>query len=295
MESGTIGGLTREDLDLSAALTSGQMFRWTRDGEGAWCGVIEGGRRARLSQSGDFSTVFFEADGPDAGAAVRRLLRLDDLNLPTRAEEWCHADSLFAEAWERHPGVRLLRQDPDECFFSFLCASVAPIARISGMLRAVAKEWGTPLDEEGRFVAFPTPAQLSASDEDRLRELGLGFRARRVAEAARRVVELPDGLLRSLRAVSHEEAKRELLGFFGVGEKIADCVCLFSLNKDGAVPVDVHIWRVAQARYAPDLAGKSLTAANYARAVQGFYDTFGPDAGWAQQTLFYRAAVGRNR
>jgi 8-oxoguanine DNA-glycosylase Ogg len=298
VQSGSLRDLSREDLDLTATLNSGQMFRWSRDADGAWCGVIEGRRRARLAQSEDFAAVHYEADGADPADAertVRRLLRLDDLDLPARAEEWCRADSLFAEAWTRHPGLRLLRQDPEECFFSFLCASVAPIARISGMLRAVAAEWGTYLDATGRFVAFPGSAELAGAEESRLRELGLGFRARRVAEAARRLRELPAGLLPSLRAETHGEAKRELTGFFGVGEKIADCVCLFSLDKDGAVPVDVHIWRVAQARYAPQLAGKSLTAANYARAVQGFHDTFGPDAGWAQQTLFYRAAVGGRR
>ena len=86
-----------------------------------------------------------------------------------------------------------------------------------------------------------------------------------------------------------------MTAFFGVGEKIADCVCLFALDKNGAVPVDVHIWRIAQTVYAPDLAGKSLTPANYARAVQSFQDRFGPYAGWAQQILFYRAAVERVR
>ena len=85
------------------------------------------------------------------------------------------------------------------------------------------------------------------------------------------------------------------MAFFGVGEKIADCVCLFALDKNGAVPVDVHIWRIAQTTYAPDLAEKSLTPANYARATEAFHDRFGPLAGWAQQILFYRAAVSRVR
>ena len=102
---------------------------------------------------------------------------------------------------------------------------------------------------------------------------------------------LPEDWLRALRAKPYAEAKQILTGFFGVGEKIADCVCLFALDKDSAIPVDTHIWRIARARYVPELAGKSLTPAAYARVGAAFRDQFGPFAGWAQQTLFYEAAV----
>ena len=295
MESGIITGLREEDLHLAATLKSGQVFRWQQEVSDpeVWQGTVAG-RRFRLGQSAAKDTLYWEADGPEAEAAVRSFLRLGEIDLPALAEEWSHRDTLFADAWARQPGVRILRQDPDECFFSFLCASVAPIARISGMLRAVAVETGTALP--GGFTAFPDAAALSGANESRLRELGLGFRARRVAEAARVLRELPAEHLSALRTqATHTEAKRELRAFFGVGEKIADCVCLFSLDKDGAIPVDVHIWRIAQRHYAPELAGKSLTPANYARATQAFHDRFGPRAGWAQQILFYRAAVSRGR
>ena len=152
------------------------------------------------------------------------------------------------------------------------------------MLRAISARWGTPIGDSG-LVAFPKASALSSASEADLKAAGLGFRAKRVANAARVLAELPPNHLAALRnQATHAEAKRELMAFWGVGEKIADCVCLFALDKDGAVPVDVHIWRVAQARYAPELAGKSLTAANYARATQAFHETFGPYAGWAQQT-----------
>jgi 3-methyladenine DNA glycosylase/8-oxoguanine DNA glycosylase len=106
---------------------------------------------------------------------------------------------------------------------------------------------------------------------------------------------LPHGWLASLRYQPRAACKRELMGFFGVGEKIADCVCLFSLDKDDAIPVDTHIWRIARARYAPELAGRSLTPAAYARVGEAFRERFGPRAGWAQQTLFYQAAARKMR
>ena len=351
--SGRITGLRREDLDLSPTLRSGQVFRWNEDTDKIWHGVLENRFAVRLQQSDDDSGIWWEADESNAESAVRSFLRLGmgEPDLAALGESWSSADTLFAEAWTRSPGIRVLRQNPDECFFAFLCASVAPIARISGMLRAVAGELGmvrhaltpgpspnsgrgesegesvcgfalapvidkplrsadagltpdSPLPELGEgpgvraipdvYTLFPTAAQIATTSEDRLRELGLGFRAHRVSEAARVLTQLPADHLTALRHnATHGEAKKELTAFFGVGEKIADCVCLFALDKDGAIPVDTHIWRIAVTRYAPDLAGKSLTAANYARVTQAFHDRFGPLAGWAQQTLFFRAAVGR--
>jgi 3-methyladenine DNA glycosylase/8-oxoguanine DNA glycosylase len=287
VESGRITDVSREALDLDATLASGQVFRWTRDGDGVWHGVLEGGHRARLAQGAD-GTLYYELDtaasGADAEESVRRFLRLDDLDLPAHAEAWSAADPHFAECWSDHPGIRLLRQDPEECFFSFLCASVAPIARISGMLRAVATEYG-----DG--IHFPAAADLAGATESRLRELGLGFRARRVAAAAQALAAREPGHLRFLRSLPPAEAKAALMAFEGVGEKIADCIRLFSLDHDDAVPVDTHIWRMARARYAPELAGRSLTPAAYARVGEAFRDRFGERAGWAQQILFYRVAV----
>jgi N-glycosylase/DNA lyase len=277
-----------EDLDLDATLSSGQVFRWTRDSDSIWQGMV-GARRMRLQQSDDGATIYWQADGADAEAAVRSFLRLEDLDLPAYAEVWSRADPHFAEVWAHHPGVRVLRQDPDECFFSFLCASVAPIARISNMLRAVAAEAGEG-GEDG-LIRFPAAVRLAAVSEERLRELGLGFRAARVAAAARRLLELPTTHLADLRTVSHSDARAALTAFHGVGWKIADCIALFSLDADGAIPVDTHIWRLACTRYAPELAGRSLTPANYDRVTAAFQDRFGPHAGWAQQILFYRAAV----
>ncbi len=295
VEFGRVHGLRREDLDLAATLRSGQVFRWTQDSDGAWAGTI-GTRRARFLQEDDGS-LFWEADGPDGERAIWEFLRLKDADLPALAERWCAADEHFAEAWAQQPGIRVLRQDPAECFFSFLCASVAPIRRISSMLRAVAGAYGEPLGSLSNvpLKAFPAAARLAEADEETLRGLGLGFRARRVAEAAQALILLPENWLWTLRDEPKSTAKRELMRFFGVGEKIADCVCLFSLDKDDAIPVDTHIWRMACAWYAPDLAGRSLTPAAYARVGDAFRDRFGPFAGWAQQTLFYRAAVSGAR
>jgi N-glycosylase/DNA lyase len=269
-----------QELNLIATLFSGQMFRWQLNEEG-WCMGAVGEHVIRLRQQ----ERIVEFAGADE-SFVRSLLRLDDLSLIEQARRWCALDPLFAEAWERQSGLRILRQDPQECFFSFLCASVAPIARIRKMLEAVCDEaTGDPLGP------FPTLEQLLTLRESRLRERGLGFRAERVVLAARKLAEKPESWLESLRGRPLVEIEAELTQFPGIGRKIADCIALFSLDADSAVPVDTHIWRITKTHYAPELSALSLTPANYERASAAFQRKFGPYAGWAQQTLFYQQAV----
>jgi N-glycosylase/DNA lyase len=64
-------------------------------------------------------------------------------------------------------------------------------------------------------------------------------------------------------------------------------VCAFALGKDQAVPVDTHVFQLTRDRYMPELRGKSLTDALYARIATFWRQQFGPYAGWAQQYLFY--------
>ena len=197
LHTGRISGLSFLDLDLSATLRSGQVFRWKRE-NGTWHGAV-GPRPLRLEQTAT-ADILWETEGADfseAQNAVRSFLRLDDADLPALAKNWCEADALFARAWNAQPGVRILRQNPDECFFSFLCASVAPIARIGQMLGAVAGEWGTPLGGDGETVAFPSAARLFGASEADLKAKGLGFRAKRVANAARVLQKLPQTIYRT--------------------------------------------------------------------------------------------------
>lgn len=37
--------------------------------------------------------------------------------------------------------------------------------------------------------------------------------------------------------------------------QVAACVCLFSLDKHEAIPVDTHVWQLAAKYYTPNLKG----------------------------------------
>lgn len=95
--------------------------------------------------------------------------------------------------------------------------------------------------------------------------------------------------LDGLRGHPRAHAKSELVGLPGVGPKVADCIALFSLDHLDVVPVDTHVWQMAN-RYMPAIA--KMTTPNprvFDQINEFFIEKFGDHAGWAHTILFSAA------
>ena len=270
-------------LDLITTLESGQAFRWRREGEWLTGVVFENVIRTRQTPDG----VEF-ACGPDDEAAIaplfRDYLRLDDDLEAIR--DRIRVDDRIAEAMLRYPGLRVLRQEPWECLVSFICSANNNVPRISVNVEDIAENFGRPLSfGECRRSTFPSPARLAQVEERDLRALGLGFRAKYVAGAAR-IVAAGDLDLFALREADYDTALKELLELPGVGDKVANCILLMSLDKREAFPVDVWIDRALREWYPEHVIradGKPLTRAAMRPWAQSYFGEF---AGYANQYLF---------
>ena len=200
------------------------------------------------------------------------------------------------------PGVRILRQEPLECLFSFLCSSNNNIPRITQLVTKLRQNYGTPLldipiisdsnnnksSTKKTIYSFPTLSSLqNNATEEQLRQLGFGYRANYIIQT-RDVILQKGGLeyLYNLRTRPMEEVQHELCQFTGVGRKVADCVALFSLDKINAIPVDVHVQRMAIRDYHFTATQKSLTPTVYQQVGDLFRQIFPNHAGWAHSLLF---------
>jgi N-glycosylase/DNA lyase len=158
---------------------------------------------------------------------------------------------------------------------------------------------------EAAFHDLPAPQALTGDGvEVKLRELGFGYRAKYIVATARTVASKPAGWLDSLRnpeepsfppsptsakkrGITYKEAHRELLQLSGVGPKVADCVCLMGLGWAEAVPVDTHVWQIAQRDYKFGKGkAKTFSVGLYAPVGDFFRDLWGKEAGWAHSVLF---------
>ncbi|XP_031810608.1 N-glycosylase/DNA lyase isoform X1 [Sarcophilus harrisii] len=291
----------RSELDLDLVLSSGQSFSWREQSPGHWTGVLDG-RLWTLTQADGrlHYTVYGEPAGPGAPRTLRRFFQLH-VRLADLYRRWASADPHFRDVAPRFPGVRLLRQEPVECLFSFICSSNNHLSRITGMVQRLRALLGPRLGQlDGvcyhgfpsvqalaREPAPPRPRLREAEVEPRLRELGFGYRARFVRESARALLEERGGpgWLQQLRSAPYEEARQSLCALPGVGTKVADCVCLMALDKPQAVPVDVHVWQIARRDYGwqPASEGRRGLSQKASTELGDFFRSlWGPYAGWTQ-------------
>ncbi|XP_051964497.1 N-glycosylase/DNA lyase [Xyrauchen texanus] len=214
------------------------------------------------------------------------------VNLGDLYRDWSAEDPHFKHTANIFRGVRMLRQDPVECLFSFICSSNNHISRIQGMIDRLCQTLGNPLcklDDVAYHDFPPLPVLSETTVEMRLRDLGFGYRARFLQQSAQIIVNShgPDWF-QSLRCAPYLLARNTLRALPGVGLKVADCVCLMSLDKSEAVPVDTHVWQIAKRDYscAAGSSQKTLTDKVYKDIGDFFRKLWGPYAGWAHSVLF---------
>ncbi|ELZ44417.1 8-oxoguanine DNA glycosylase domain protein [Halorubrum californiense DSM 19288] len=306
MERGAIDvGDLAGPFDLQATLESGQSYLWNRaDGEtyaelhahggDAWYetvvdpipGVTDERVAVRVRQDGGVhdGTLRWEAS-TDAEPLLTHLLRLDD-DLDAILDATPDLP-LLERAHDAYEGMRLTRDPVFPCLISFICSAQMRVARIHGMQRRLRETYGDAVAlGDGTYRAFPSPEQLAARTEEELRDLSLGYRAPYVQRTAEMVAS---GEADPFDAADlpYEEARESLTRFVGVGDKVADCVLLFSLGFLEAVPLDTWI-RTTIEEYYPD-----CERGNYAETSRAIRERLGGEfAGYAQTYVFYHLRAG---
>ncbi|MCS7141749.1 MAG: hypothetical protein NZ888_06145 [Candidatus Nitrosocaldus sp.] len=282
-------------IDVQLTLQSGQVFLWYMHGGSYYIIHSENVVRVGACDDNDDEPMYTYESRPE-DVDVESLFRLDDDIHAITSSIACR-DALIGEAIEAFRGLRIMRQDPFQCMISFICATNTSIARVRYMLEGICRRFGRRVEfNDMIFHTFPSPRALQDASINDLAACGLGYRARFVRQAAH---SYPAMDLGSIRGYSYDEMKDVLLSVDGIGNKVADCIMLFALDRLDAFPIDVWITRVI-ARHYRHLVGMDvgvrLTPGMYRRVSSAMRGYFGTYAGYAQQYLYcYARAYMRNR
>ena len=280
--------LSSNPYDLRETLYSGQAFRWTEikpSRTGSVCtheAVINGHRIKLWELEGTINAICSSLNDHQLEKLICSYLRLDD-DMP-KIYRTLDSDELISNAISKYKGLHILRQDPWECLVTFICSANNNIPRIRQIVDKLCKNCGEPeTDSEGEYYPFPDPKQIAQYGELNLRKLGLGFRAKYVYGSSVRLLGEDIDLFK-FRNDSYQNSLEALIKFPGVGDKVANCVLLFSMDKLDAFPVDVWIKRVLRESYLTD--SKVKTPDSKLREWAQF--KFGTYAGYANQYLFHK-------
>ncbi len=273
-------------LDLQATLESGQTYLWDRDdgndyvdsglsGGTSWYSAIIDGNVIRVRQIG--GKLEWESNAEVEGT-IRRVLGLnDDLNEIMKENL---KDPLVDAAYTKYKGMRIVRDPFFACVVSFICSSQMRVERIFRMQQKLRREYGEKIRFEGKeYYEYPKPSKLASLKESNLRKMGFGYRAPYVIETAK-ILEKNE-MCTSYILEDYEQNRSKLTELKGVGEKVADCICLFSIGHLEAVPLDTWIRSTIKIHY-PSCYHKS-----YQDTSKSIRNKFGPYAGYVQTYIFH--------
>ena len=264
-------------INLEHTINSGQVFLWEKIGT-KWYGV-NGTDILSIDESSPNNIASYQKQKYDffrQGDDFEKILKT------------ISKDSIIKKATKQFPGLRLLRQDPFQCYISFIVSSNSSIQNIRLTLQKMTKKFGQKVTfDKKEFHLFPEPKKLANAERSELASCGLGYRVPFVKNAS---ILVKDGIIDfdALKKSNYHAAKESLLQIFGIGNKVADCILLFSLEKLESFPLDRWIIRSLQQYYPGRFSfeGKTITKNKYQTLHQEIVQYFGPYAGYCQQFLF---------
>jgi len=268
-------------FDLELTLTCGQTFCWHRiDGE-----LYGQGSSEFYSFKDDKPVVLkqkeeiIEIETELSEKQVKQMLGLHH-DLEEMFEDFPE-DSPLEKARDEFWGLRIIQDEFFPCLISYLCSPQMRIPRIKEMQNKIAEKYGEKIEvNEMEVYRFPTPEELSEATEDELRELGVGYRAKYIVESVK-IIQETDFDHEDIKDMDYSDAREEMKRLYGVGDKVADCVLLFSLGFIEAAPIDTWGYKVLESHY-PDLHTE-----DYDELSENLREYFGEKAGYAQEYLFH--------
>ena len=262
-------------IDIDNSINSGQVFLWEKN-EMDWHG-INGQDILKINKNGVIKSIrnsktnFFRKDD-DIEEIIKSISK----------------DKIVKKAVKEYEGLRIFKQDPFQCMISFIISSNSNIQKIKSSLEKITKKFGTKVkigDKE--FITFPKPENIANASINEIKACGVGYRAPFIKEAAKMIV-LKKIDFEYLKKCDYHEAKKNMCQVPGVGNKVADCIMLFSLNKLEAFPLDTWMIKILEKYYSKEfkIETKTITQKQYELLHEKIVNYFGPYCGYAQQFLF---------
>jgi len=262
-------------IDIDNSINSGQVFLWEKDGIN-WYG-INGQDILKINQNGAIKSIL--------NLKINFFRKNDNIQEIIRS---ISKDKTVKKAVKEYEGLRIFKQDPFQCMISFIISSNSNIQKIKNSLEKITKKFGTKVTIQNKeFFLFPKPEKLANASIEEIKTCGVGYRAPFIKQASKMII-LKKINFEYLEKCNYEEAKKNICLIPGIGNKVADCILLFSLNKLEAFPLDTWMIKILEKYYSNEfkIETKTITTKQYDILHEKIVNYFGPYCGYAQQFLF---------
>lgn len=250
-----------KDFNLTYTIESGEFFRWNKINN--FYIVISENYVIKIKQVGNI--LYYE------GCPENYLKKFFRLDFPLEDIEGFKKFTLFQKIFKEFRGLRLIKQNLWECILSYILSINSSIKIIKNNLEWLSQRYGQY--KKHGFYLLPKPHQLSGCYIPTKR---FGLRAKFLRRLPQSFLTLQHQLKKNL---SYYQKKELLLNIYGVGDKVSECILLYSLNEDNAFPVDRWIARFLIKYF-------DLKIKNPSKIREWAQDRFGEKCGWVQQYIY---------
>ena len=262
-------------INIDNSINSGQVFLWEKNGPD-WYGV-NGQDILKINKNGIIKSVL--------NSKTNFFRKNDNMQEIIKS---ISKDETVKKSVKQYEGLRIFKQDPFQCMISFIISSNSNIQKIKNSLEKISKKFGKKVKIQNKeFFLFPKPEKLANASIEEIKKCGVGYRAPFIKQASKMIV-LKKINFKYLEKCDYQEAKKNICLIPGVGNKVADCILLFSLNKLEAFPLDTWMIKILEKYYSNqfNIETKTITEKQYQILHEKIVNYFGPYCGYAQQFLF---------
>lgn len=237
-----------ECLNIELCVFCGQAFRWKKNEDGSFHGVVDG-KVTNIIQTEN--EIIFK----DTAKEDFENLWKDYFDFDADYKSYCKilsTDENIKKACEEYYGIRILHQKPWEALCSFIISQNNNIPRIMGIIDRLCESFGEKIGEND--YSFPSYESLKNVTEEDLAPLRAGFRNKYIIDAVNKLCS-GETDLEKIKNMPIEEARAELMKIKGVGAKVAECTLLYGFGRKEAFPVDVWVKKIMAEMYPAGLPG----------------------------------------
>lgn len=296
-----VSDLSPNGFDLQATFESGQCFRWRKLDEKKYAGIVKnkavvistnksGDLIIENSTAEDFQNIWYSYFdfSKDYSDILKDVVK----------------DEFMKKAVEFAGGGRVLNQEFEETLFSYIISAQNNIPRIKKLVEDLCTRFGKPIKSNSNvecFSGFEFPSsdilsknlcQAKDGFENKCKANNLcgeqfaGYRCPYISRSAKMLSKgdfVPN--YANLSSIDQDQARKELCVLPGVGEKVADCVLLYSGIRKDICPIDTWVAKTIKKIY--------LDESSSIKDIREFTrNYFGNNAGYAQLWFFYYARSG---
>lgn len=222
--------LTTRDVNLDNTLLGGQCFNWIKVDGNTYYGVFQD-RIIKLVVRKNFIywcdslgydqyflEHFFDTN-TDYTSLLLKLCDYSDLN----------------QAIKALGTIRILSQELEQTFISFLISQNNNIKRIKKILFNISSLIQKEIFfDNNKFFLFPSLTDIINLPQFLIKKTGVGYRDKYIINLRNEKHKLES--LKSNNDINYQ--KKLLKSIAGVGDKVADCVLVFSLKHRNITPID---------------------------------------------------------